>query len=127
MSAERAQKKPGRLDPTVRDSLRELQTGDNQSGEDVYGELVDAFLRTSESFIVRLRETPEDYREIAHSWKSSARGIGAMDLGALCASLEKTEAGNTQVQKELIAQIVDEYRAVCATLGRSLLRNVSRD
>jgi HPt (histidine-containing phosphotransfer) domain-containing protein len=102
------------LDPQARIELDALQSADEPS---LYLKLIEIFLRTSDGFLTDLKRMDqlknfELVADIAHSWKSSAAGIGARSLAGLCAQLEGL--GNQDVPRasSLVKAIESEFAEV---------------
>lgn len=91
----------------MRETWRELQI---PGEKDLYQHLVSVFLQTSDAFLARSRSEPSALKAVAHSWKSSAYGIGAMRLGDLCQELEK--ASSEEEDMALVNEIEQEYSHV---------------
>lgn len=100
-------------------ALRELQV----KGEpDILLQLVAVFLKNSEETLKALLEQkPENRFEViqnlAHSWKSSAYGLGAKNLGDLCSALEASAKSQSKNVEALIEALHKEYLLVQAELA----------
>jgi HPt (histidine-containing phosphotransfer) domain-containing protein len=94
------------VDPAVKQSLLEL--GDPT----LFDKLIEIFIESSEKYLEQLekefaKNNEKQIHLIAHTWKASANGIGALSLGSLCKELEL----NPQ-KKELLPLLAAEYRIV---------------
>jgi HPt (histidine-containing phosphotransfer) domain-containing protein len=92
----------------VLDTLREVM-------EDGYPELLDTFLKDSESRLVELQQTADAkvLSEVAHSFKGSASNMGAVRLAGLCQDLESNAKGKSpEALAQLVADIHSEFADV---------------
>ena len=106
------------IDPAVFAGLVEMTGGEM----DFVDELVDTFLEDGRSQIDGMRAAfaegdTERLGRAAHSLKSGALNIGALDLGATCRSLEEAaRAGDVPDAAERIEAITSGFKGVRAAL-----------
>lgn len=100
----------GPLNPAAKEALDFLITPENPN---FYQDLIRSYIQVSDDFSNTLQNsnTPESYKKIAHTWRSSSLSLGAEDLAALCKDLE----GNPE-NTYLIPRIIAEYIKVRAAL-----------
>lgn len=90
--------------------------------EDDFSLLLDTFKQDSADRLKKLREViqgtdADSIRRAAHSFKGSSSNIGAQQLSAFCAALEKKAlAGNLQGLAEDVDQIEQEFLLVQSSL-----------
>ena len=91
--------------------------------EDEFQVLIDTFLSDAEQRLTALRDylgsgDSAGLRSTAHSFKGSCSNIGAPQLARLCARVEQDSAnGELGDLAQVLTDIEDEYRVVCAALG----------
>ena len=109
----------GPIDRAVVAELRLLQS----PGEaDIVEQLAAIFAEESPPLLATLRtgaanDDPAALAYAAHTLKSSAAGIGAHRVAALCATLEgQARTGNTANASALVTEVEDEYGRACEAL-----------
>lgn len=83
--------------------------------EEGYPDLLDIFLADSETRLAELRTAPnaKALSDVAHSFKGSARNMGAVRLAALCEDLESSAKDQSpEARAQLIARIAGEFADV---------------
>jgi len=97
------------LDPGTLRQLR-AQFGD----EAIVDELIETFLRDAPQLVAGLRANgPEEVRRAAHTLKTNARTLGAVELGRLCEELEAlARADALNGGGERVARVEAEYARV---------------
>ena len=82
--------------------------------------VLDRFVESTEEILAEFEACDDDgakAAELAHKLKSSARTIGAMELGATCEALEGAgEAGESKEVSQLISVIEEQYAQVKAQI-----------
>ena len=112
----------GILDQSVLDQFEELQ----MDGEpDILLEVIDSFLETSPKRILDIENAVKsmDLSVIsseAHGLKSSARTLGAMELGNLCQELEDVVRENKEPEEiiELLSKLKEAFGSVVIEFKR---------
>lgn len=92
--------------------LETFTAGDRQ----VIAEVLALFLGQAEGWAVRLADPGEGWRDLVHTMKGSARGIGATVLGDVC---DRAERGDAAMAPEVRAALDAAVLAVRAYLDRS--------
>ena len=69
--------------------------------------------------LIASRDTKR-WREVAHSIKGAARGVGAFSMGDLAASAEPINPANAPAAKDAIAKLEREAQTVHAFIGAYL-------
>ena len=92
--------------------------------EALFDEILTDFEVSSEGVVVELREavnlgTPTAVRQVSHKFKSSARSVGAVQLGDLCQDLEQRCRADCDEDciSELSERIFDEYARVSSYIA----------
>ena len=100
------------IDRTVLDTLRDLR----EPGQpDVLTELIDLFLEDAPARLAAVRDAVgrqdgEALRQAAHGFKGSAASLGATEVRALCAELERLgRRGPLGAAEALLQQLDDAY------------------
>lgn len=94
------------------DYLEGFAAGDMQ----VVTEVLALFQGQAEGWIPRIeRADPADWRDLAHTIKGSARGIGAKALGE---AADRAERGDSSLAPELRAALADALAAIEGYLTR---------
>jgi CheY-like chemotaxis protein/HPt (histidine-containing phosphotransfer) domain-containing protein len=107
---------PG-LDETSLESLREL------GGDDLVGQVVDAFVEDAPSLLATLRRSLEqgdadELRRAAHTLKSNAATIGGTAFSELCRELEqRAKNGDLAGAAELASRLDAEYARLQAAIA----------
>jgi len=115
-----------RLNTEVRETLSQLQM---PGQPDIYLELVQVFIETSNEFVVKLKKAlttanAKGASDIGHSWKSSAAAVGAEILSELCKEMEemaKFPQEDPTALDQLGEKIADEYTQLKAAFAESLV------
>jgi two-component system sensor histidine kinase BarA len=108
----------GPIDPTVFANLVEMTGGEM----DFVDELADTFLEDGDRQIAAMRAAVDDgdvetLTRAAHSMKSGSLNVGALELGALCRSLEEAgRSGSVPDADVRIAAIDDAFMAARVAL-----------
>ncbi|MFN7964384.1 MAG: response regulator [Acidobacteriota bacterium] len=109
---------PGVLDPTALDAIR----GRGPSGPKILERVVRTFLTDTPANIEQLRaavasgDTVTAHR-LAHTLKSSAATVGAVQLATLCKALElQAKSGECPLSSEAIESVATEYRSAESAL-----------
>src|SRR5262249_27384202 len=107
------------LDLVVLNELRSLQI----AGEpDLLQSLIELFVAETPSLLVQMRDAAaqgdgDGLRRAAHSLKSSSGSLGACQMAALCAQLEKLgRSGITEGTVEKVRQLEQAFERVCEAL-----------
>ncbi|MDP8975373.1 MAG: response regulator, partial [Actinomycetota bacterium] len=111
-------------EPTILDPghLAELRTLAERSGLDLMSELVEVFHRDTPVRLDRLKNALHEgdastLREVAHTLKGTASGVGATDATAVCARLEAAARnGDMQAAGVLVAEAEAELERVGGAL-----------
>ncbi len=99
------------LDPTVIESLRDLDEG----AGDLLREILDLFLDDAPGLAARIREAvaagnAEQLRTSAHTLKGSSANVGAIHISAVCLELQKLgDAGTTEGTADLLDRLAKEF------------------
>jgi len=80
--------------------LEGFTAGDRQ----VISEVLALFLQQAEGWVVSLRAADAGWRDVAHTIKGSARGIGANALADACARAEAEGEGGLPAVREALAR-----------------------
>ena len=101
--------------------------------EALFDEILTDFEVSSEGIVVELREavnsgTPTTVRQVAHKFKSSARSVGAVQLGDLCQEMEQRCRADCDenVISELSEKIFDESARVNSYIAAHHQASASR-
>jgi HPt (histidine-containing phosphotransfer) domain-containing protein len=114
---------PAAVDLTV---LEEFQAILGEEDLETVPELVRIFLEDSSNLLAEIQSAISDadaktIERATHTFKSSARHLGAIELGKLCEALETvTKAGTLDQAPEQVAEIVAEYDRVKIELEAEL-------
>ena len=87
--------------------LEGFTAGDRQ----VISEVLALFLQQAEGWVVALRAADPGWRDVAHTIKGAARGIGANRLADACAKAEREGEGALPQVREALAQATAEIAA----------------
>lgn len=90
--------------------LETYAAGDRQ----VIGEVLALFLEQTDDWTQRLADPGEGWRDLVHTLKGSARGIGATALGEVC---DRAERGDPSQAPEVRAALSDAVTAIKAYLA----------
>jgi len=91
--------------------LETYAAGDAQ----VIGEVLALFLDQAEGWAARLGDPGDGWRDLVHTMKGSARGIGAAALGDIC---DRAERGGPSQAPDVRAALADAVQAIRAYLAR---------
>jgi HPt (histidine-containing phosphotransfer) domain-containing protein len=97
--------------PVDFDYLEAYAAGDRQ----VVSEVLGLFRAQAETWRVRLAEPGADWRDLVHTIKGSARGIGATALAEVC---ERAEHGDPALAPQVQAALAEADAAVEGYLTR---------
>jgi len=119
---------PVSIEPAVVDLtvLEEFQAILGEEDLETVPELVRIFLEDSSNLLAEIQSAISDadaktIERATHTFKSSARHLGAIELGKLCEALETvTKAGTLDQAPEQVAEIVAEYDRVKIELEAEL-------
>lgn len=92
--------------------LETFTAGDRQ----VIEEVLALFLGQAEGWAVRLADPDEGWRDLTHTMKGSARGVGATALGEVC---DRAERGDPSLAPEVRAALAEAVVAITEYLAGS--------
>lgn len=92
--------------------LETFTAGDRQ----VIAEVLALFLGQAEAWAAQLDDPGEGWRDLVHTMKGSARGIGATALGDIC---DRAERGDPSQAPEVRAALADAVAAITAYMARA--------
>jgi HPt (histidine-containing phosphotransfer) domain-containing protein len=90
--------------------LESFTAGDRQ----VISEVLVLFLDQAKKWVGGLDATNPGWRDLVHTIKGSARGIGAHGLGDICAQAEAAGSGDLAAVRTSLAAVVAEIEAYLA-------------
>jgi hypothetical protein len=93
--------------------LEGFTAGDRQ----VVDEVLALFLDQAKIWVGGLDANNPDWRDVAHTVKGSARGVGANALGDVCAQAEADGPDHLAAVREALAMAVAEIEAYRARIG----------
>lgn len=106
------------LDPSALNTLRDL------GGDSLINDILDLFRNSAQTQVEKIRTAFEQrdsaaVRLAAHSLKSAAANIGALQLAELARNLEHAARDNTlQFDRQLAESLHNEYREILARLAQ---------
>ena len=87
--------------------LESFASGDRK----VVGEVLALFLQQARLWEPRLSAEADNWRDVVHTIKGAGRGIGANDLGDVCARAEAEGAGALPGVRQALAEVVTAIEA----------------
>jgi hypothetical protein len=87
--------------------LESFTAGDRQ----VISEVLALFQQQAEGWVVSLRATDPGWRDVVHTIKGAARGVGANRLGDVCEQAEADGEGGLPAVREALGQALSAIGA----------------
>lgn len=95
------------------DYLENFTAGDMQ----VVTEVLDMFRGQAETWQARLTDPGDDWRDVVHTIKGSARGIGAKALGDVCDKAEFGDPSQAPLVRAALADVLAEIEGYLSRIG----------
>jgi HPt (histidine-containing phosphotransfer) domain-containing protein len=95
------------------DYLESFAAGDMQ----VVTEVLGLFREQAEIWQARLDDPGEGWRDLVHTMKGAARGIGATELGDLCDRAERGDASTAPEVRAALAEAIADIEGYLSRIG----------